>query len=358
MSWLKRVVPAGAVAVTLVAGACSESTAPSTVNTSATATAVTGLNTSLSQNAVLQSLAALGNLTALASPVARAALGPLPVPGRPWTASAAQTRDRLLELAARAPAGAPAAELALFPANVLGKTFQWDTATDEYRITDSTLTGAPSNGVKFILYQVDTGTGNPSLPLAQTGYVTMSDASTPQANVLQLLLMVGNQTAANYSITEVKTTSSLSLSAVGSVSNVVSGGTPVTFNLQHVLSLSDSTLSTNYQASSNGATVSLVDTVSGAGGTPYFALDWSVTKAGTVAIVGSGTDSMINVQFKFNGTTVATASGPSDNPSITLASGQALTTADLLALASIFVGFEEIEYNLSLLFTPGLLVFG
>ncbi len=354
MFWLKRVVPFGAMAAAVVASACSESTSPSSVNASASATAVTGINTSLSQNGLLQALAALGNVAPLASPVARAALAPLPVPGRPWTASAAQTRDRLRELAARA----PAATLALFPANVLGKTFQWDTATDQYRITDSTLQGAPANGVEFILYQVDTATGNPSLPLRQTGFLTMTDASTPQANVLQILLMVGTQTAANYSITEVKTTSSLSLTAVGYVTDVVSNGSPVNFNLQHVLSLSDSTLSTNYQANSNGATVSLVDTVSGSGGSPSFALDWSVSKAGTVAIVGSGTDSLINVQFKFNGTTVATASGPADNPAITLASGQALTFSDLAALASIFAGFAEIEINLSLLFTPGLLVFG
>jgi len=355
MGWLKRIVPVGAVAAAVVATACSESTAPASVDATATATVVNSLNSTLSQNAVLQGLAALGNSSALGSAVARAAMAPLPVRGKVWTASAAEARDRLRALAARA----PAAPLALFPANVLGKTFQWDTTSPaQYRITDSTLVGAPTNGVKFILYQVDTATGNPSLPLAQSGYLTMTDASTPQANVLQLLLMVGSQTAASYAITEVRTTSSLSLTAVGSVSNVVTGGTPVVFNLQHVLSLSDSSLSTDYEASSNGATVSIVSTVSGAGGTPAFTMNWSVTKGGTVGIVGSGTDSSIDVQFQFNHTTVATASGPADSPTITLASGRTLTTADLLALASIFVGFEEIEYNLSLLFTPGLLVFG
>jgi len=353
MSWLKRAVPVGAVAAALAAGACSESTSPSTVNATGSATAVTGLNNALAQNGVLQGLAALGNVAPLASGIARAALAPLPAPGRTWTTAAVRTREQLRGLSDRA----PLAPQALFPANVLGKTFQWDTATDQYRITDSTLTGAPSNGVEFILYQVDTATGNPSLPLSQTGYLTMSDASTPQANVLQILLKVSSLTAANYTITEVKTTSSLSLSAAGYVANVVSNGAPVNFTLLHVLSLPDSTLATNYQANSNGTSVSLIDTVSG-GATPAFALNWSVTRTGTVAIVGSGTAAAINVDFKFNTTTVATASGSPDNPSISLASGQTLTTADLLALASIFVGFEQIEYNLSLLFTPGLLVFG
>jgi len=355
MSWLKRVGAVGTIAAAVAAASCSESTGPSSVDASASATAVAGLNSSLSQNGLLQALAALGNVGPLAGPVARAAMAPMPAPGRPWTAAAAETRDRLTVLAARA----PLAPQALFPANVLGKTFQWDTATDSYRITDSTLTGAPSNGVEFLLYQVDTATGEPSLPLTQTGYLTIADASTPQANILHVLLKVNSLTAADYTITEVKTTSSLTLTAAGYVTNIVGNNSPVVnFTLQHVLSLPDSSLATNYQANTNGTTVSLVDTVSGGGASPSFALDWSVTKAGTVAITGSGTDSLINVQFKFNGTTVATASGPPDSPSISLASGQALTTADLLALATIFTGFAEIEYNLSLLFTPGLLVFG
>jgi len=353
MSWLKRIVPVAAAVAALGASACSESTAPGSVDATATATAVNGLNSSLSETAVLQSLAALGNVGKFASPIARAVLVTLPVRGRPWAAAAA-TRELMRGMAARA----PGAVQLLFPIDVQGKTFQWDADSSKYRITDPTLAGAPSSGVRFILYQVDTATGNPSLPLTTTGYLDLTDASTTQANVLQVLLKVGSQTAASYAISEVPSTKTLSLSAAGYVTNVVSGGAQVNFTLQHVLSLSDSSLATNYQANSNGASVVLIDTVAGSGGTPSFALNWSVNRGGTIAIVGSGTDAAINVQFKINSTTVATASGPAANPSLSLASGQALTTADLLALVSIFQGFVEIEFNLSLLFTPGLLVFG
>jgi hypothetical protein len=355
MPWLKRVIPVAAVSGALVAAACSESTAPSAVDATAIATAVTGLNSSLSQNAVLQSLVALNGSRALAAAVARAAMPPLPGAGRTWATSAEQAREALSQLASRA----PLAPLALFPANVLGKTFQWDTTSPAaYRITDSSLAGAPANGVRFRLYQVDTATLKPSLPLTATGYVDLTDASTPQANVLQLLLRVGTQTAANYTITEVKTTSSLTLTAVGYVTNVVTGGAPVNFNLTHVLSLADSSLSTNYQASGSGVTISLVTTVSAAGGVHSLTMDWIVSKGGSVEIVGTSTDAAINVQFKFNGTTVATVTGTPANPSITTASGQQLTVAQLLALATILQEFEEVYLNLSLLFVPGLLVFG
>ncbi len=355
MSSVKRVIAVGAAAAALVAGGCGESTAPAAVDATAMATAVTGLNSSLSQNAVLQSLAALGKSTALGAAVARAAMPPVPEAGGSWVTSAARTREALRELAARAPTAA----LALFPANVLGKTFQWDTTSPAgYRITDSSLTGAPASGVRFRLYQVDTATLDPSLPLATTGYVDLTDASTPQANVLQLLLRVGTQTAANYTITEVATTSSLSLTAAGYVTDVVSGGAPVNFNLSHVLSRADSSLSTNYQASGSGTTISLVTQVSGSGASPSLTMDWSVSKAGTVEIVGTSTAAAINVAFKFNGATVATVTGTPASPSITTANGQALTAVQLLALATILQEFDEIYVNLSLLFVPGLLVFG
>ena len=355
MSWLKRVISAGAAAAALVAGGCSESTAPPAVDATGIATAVTGLNSALSQNAVLQSLAALGGSTALGAVVARAAMPPVPVPGTAWAASATRARDALRELAARAPGAA----LALFPANVLGKTFVWDTTSPAaYRITDSSLTGAPASGVRFRLYQVDTATLDPSLPLTTTGYVDLTDASTPQANALQLLLRVGNQTAANYAITEVRTTSSLSLTAAGYVTDVVSAGAPLNFNLSHVLSLADSSLSTNYQASGNGAAVSLVTQVSGSGAAPSLAMDWSVSKGGTVEIVGTSTAAAINLQFKFNSTTVATVSGTPASPSITTAGGQSLTAGQLFALGTILQQFGAIYVNLSLLFAPGVLVFG
>ena len=355
MFWMKRVVVGGAAAAALVAGGCGDSTAPPAVDATAMATAVTGLNAALSQNAVLQSLAVLGGNGALGAIVGRAALAPVPAAGGDWATAASRAREALRELAARA----PTAPQALFPANVLGKTFQWDTTSPAgYRITDSTLAGAPANGVRYRLYQVDTATLDPSLPLTATGYVDLTDASTPQANVVQLLLRVGTQTAADYDITEIRTTSSLTLTAVGYVTDVVTGGAPLNFNLSHALSLADSSLSTHYQASGSGMTVSLITLVSGSSGAPSLSVDWSVSRGGTIEVVGTTTAAAINVAFKFNGATAATVTGSPDNPSVTTAGGQVLTVTQLLALATILQDFGEIYLNLSLLFVPGLLVFG
>jgi hypothetical protein len=353
MTALRRLVPGAALAAALVMGACSESTSPSAADPTALATAVNGMATTFSQNSVLQSLSALIGTPGLLPVMAAVSPSPLPRSGASWTQSAIKTRALMRELAAQR----PAAVQALFPANVLGKTFQWDTTSPAgYRILDSTLTGAPSNGVRFRLYQVDTVTGEPSVPLLTTGYVDLQDASTAQANVLHLTLKVGTQTAADYVITEVRTTSSLSLNATGYLQDVVAAGTPVNFNLTNRLALADSSMTDNYQLNGNGATVSMVDTMSASGDTS--SVNWQFSKNGSVQVLGRAESSTIDAQVKFNGTTFATVTGSQDNPTLAGANGGQLSVAELLALQHILVGFADIYFGSSLVFVPGLLIFG
>lgn len=353
---LKRTALLGAAVAALAAGACNESTAPSAVDPTAMATVVSNLDASMSQNQVFQSLTALDGTGPLGAVVARA-ITPLASVGATrtaWGSAAVRTRVRMEGIA-----NAPSAVLALFFSNVLGKTFQWDTTSPAgYRITDSTLAGAPSNGVRFLLYQIDTATGQPSLPLYPIGYLDLTDVSTASVNAVHLLLKVGSLTAADYTVTEDKTTSSLTLSAVGYVTNAVVSGSPVVqFNLSHTLSLSDSSLATDYEANDGSATVSLVSTVSGSGGTPSLTLDWKATKGGSVEIVGFSGDT-IHMEFKINGSTIATVTGTPANPSLTTPSGQPLSPTEGTALVAILDGFDSIYFNLSLVFLPGLMVFG
>ncbi len=352
MSRLKRAVLTGAVTATVAAGACKESTAPAPpVDPVAMAAGVTTLNTTFSQNQVFQGLAALDGTGPLGTVVARVIAPSLPVSasGATWltaTTTAVQTRADLEALAQ-----APAAVQALFFSNLLGKTFQWDaTAPAGYRITDSTLAGAPSNGVRFLIYEVDT-TGMPVLPLVQTGYLDLSDESNPSVNTLRVLLKVGSQTAANYTISENKTTTSLTLTAAGSVTNVVSAGATVTFNLSHVLALADSSLSTDYEANDGATSVSLISKLTSPGGVPTLTMDWSATKGGTVEIVGTNSAPFVNLAFKFNGNTIATVTGSQANPVVTP------LTAPLAQLSTILIQLSAIYVNLTLLFVPGLLVF-
>ena len=323
MASTKRLTAIPVLVLALYAAACKESTTAPTVDPTAMATGVTGLNSTFSQNAVFQSLAALASSFTLTAPVARPLAGPM---------------------------------LALFPVNVQGKVFQWDTAGGgKYRITDPALAG-PANGVRFILYQVNSATGRPSLPLTTTGYVDLIDQSTLQANVLHVILKVGTQTAADYTITQVLTTTTDTLGATGFVADVVAGGAPVSFTLTHALTLADSSLVTTYSASGSSAAVAMHTAYSGAGGSAV-TLDWVLQKNGSVEVVGSSTPSALNFQFKLNGAAWATVGGTPSAPTFTGASGRTLTAADLVAMGEILQGFYNIATDLGGVFGPAHLVF-
>jgi hypothetical protein len=348
MTSIKRLVPISALAVSLAAGACKDTTSPAAVDPGTMATTLNGLSTAFSGNAAFQSLSALSGKFTLTAAVAAAQVAPS---GGAWAASPAARYDVMHPLADRS----PAVIMALFPANVLGKTFQWDTAAGgHYRITDSTLAGASASGVRFFLYVVIPGTKKPLLPLQKLGYVDLSDVSTPQANVIHLVVQFGSQTIADYAITGVRTTTSLTLTASGSVTD---GVTPVNFTLTHALRLTDSSLTTSYQLTGNGATVSLHTTASASGGTTTSTIDWSMQKNGSVEVVGTTTAAAINVQFKLDGVTWATVGGTPSAPTFTAATGQSLTPAQLIALGQILSGFGEIFDSLDAVFGPSFLVF-
>lgn len=344
---VKRLIAIPVLALAWYAGACKESTSPATVDPTAMATAVNNFSQVFTGNAAFQSLSALSASFTLSAPVVRPAVPPATA----WPPSAAAARSLMRQLAARA----PGAILALFPSNVLGKTFQWDTSSGgRYRITDSTLAGASPNGVRFFLYVTLTGASKPSLPLQKIGYADLIDVSTPQANILHILVQViGGTTIADYTITGVKATSSLTLTATGYVTD---GVTKTTFTLQHVLTLADSSLVTDYQVSGGGASVTMHTAISGAGG-GNLTLDWTVQKNGSIEIVGTSTPTTISVQFKFNGATWATVSGDPDNPTFAGANGKQLSTTELLAMGQILAGFGDIAENLNGVFGPAFLVF-
>lgn len=111
-------------------------------------------------------LATLRTLAALSNPLARSSAL------RPYT-SGLEAARMVRELV---PTLTDASTAALFPPEVIGKTFEWNDTTDMYEAT--ARTGAPSTGVRFILYAVDPLTSMPVEPVVEVGYVDLDDEST------------------------------------------------------------------------------------------------------------------------------------------------------------------------------------
>lgn len=93
----------------------------------------------------------------------RAALGRPDARGRAETPAPAS-------VGSGAPAGTEALSL---PTSVRGRTLFWD-AVEGY--VPGSRSGAPSNGVRMVLYRMDPYTGYPSSPLTEVGYLDLIDA--------------------------------------------------------------------------------------------------------------------------------------------------------------------------------------
>jgi hypothetical protein len=116
----------------------------------------------------------------------------------------------------------------IFPSTALGTTYVWDASS--YSYVASSLTGAPSNGIRFIIYTLSSGL--PAVPLNANGYVDFTDRSTATATILGITLVATSGTSAatyaDYTITGSFSTTSFSLALAGYVSD---GTTRVDFSL-------------------------------------------------------------------------------------------------------------------------------
>jgi hypothetical protein len=170
----------GGLALVILSAACSENAvAPkSPANPQATAAELAALGT-MFDAAPLQSLSSviIEVPTPVAAPMRALALAGSTNPLR--SSSRLRTYADRIE-GARVftkllPEMSVTGVVALLPPVFAGKTFEWNFTALQYDTT--ARTGAPSNGVRFILYAIDPLTGNPAGPAPGTevGYIDLMD---------------------------------------------------------------------------------------------------------------------------------------------------------------------------------------
>ena len=137
----------------------------------------------------------------------------------------ARTFGRLLpQLSVRAMA-------ALFPVDVVGKTFEWDFGTESYAAT--ARAGAPSTGVRFILYAIDPLTGYPANPLVEVGYLDLIDETGSGSPKLHVIVagVGGTPVYVNYTVTITsQSLTSARITTAGYITNGASSPDSVRFN--------------------------------------------------------------------------------------------------------------------------------
>lgn len=289
-----------------------------------------------------QSLAVLGPKMTVAAPPLVAAT----MPGADLLGPSSHrwVRERMEALERAAGALSPGAGTAIFPVDVLGKTFTYNPQTGKYQLSNET--GAPATGVRFVLYAVNATTQQVVIPLDPIGYLELTDESTPSAVALGIKAVVENVTLLDYDARVIIATTSLSFAAVGFISD---GTTQVDFDLtQSFAQTTGFSIDYTVEVPEKGVGLHLEAT---------FNLDLVGSikltiehEGNTTAIQVSGSlDGPITGSITHNGEVVVNISGTEANPVFTKTSGEQLTAQEQEALENladaiggIFEAFDDL----------------
>jgi len=247
------------------------------------------------------------------------------------------------ELATIVPkSGAAQAAVMAIPQQYLGTTFVWDAGTSAY--VASNLTGAPSDGVRFLLYAVDPVLLQPVEPLVETGYVDITDHGTMSTVDVNVKVVEGAVVYLNYNVTAHATNSG----GVVGISGFASDGTTLAnFDLDITLTetATSETLAYTYQVNVPSRHLTLTWTLSMTSvnqGDFTATLDFVANGPnGNVRLTGSYGVSLQTLTIRVNGADFATVDLTGSEPVITGADGEPLSSDDEASMQAIVEFYEN-----------------
>jgi hypothetical protein len=257
---------------------------------------------------------------------------------RPSAISATLAR-RLVSLLPRG-SSAIQASVAAIPSGVLGTTFVWGDTS--YVASD--LAGAPSNGVRFVLYAIDPVTYRPVLPLVEVGYVDIIDQSTVTSTEIRVRVVQANVVYLDYDVAATATASGGVITVSGFASN---GSTRADFTLKNTVGYTAGgpVLSLDYDINvpSRGLSLNWTATSANVSSTDVaVTLDLSIAGPnGHVRLVGTLGASGGALTVKVNGDPFATITLTGSSQAITGPNGDPLTPEEEESLSTIFDYYEQ-----------------
>jgi hypothetical protein len=227
----------------------------------------------------------------------------------------------------------PVSPRAAILAEHLGVTFTRNSETLEYEPSDRA--GAPSNGVRFIVYAVNPISGLPVTPLNEVGYVDVEVTETSVAQSVRVELVSGDVTYLDYTVgvtvNESQTAGAITIS--GFVTNGEDRvnfdfdlhGTSDSLTLEYTISVpTRGNFRIDYELHVTSSTETLRLELRG----PH----------GSVTIVGSPSNEVYEVEV--NGEAFATIDGSQGGePVITGADGEPLSQEELQVLRDVYLVF-------------------
>jgi hypothetical protein len=217
---------------------------------------------------------------------------------------------------------------------IAGKTFIYDAGSNSYVMSD--VSGAPANGVRFLLYAVDPVSFAPVTPLVETGHVDLIDMSAGTTQAARVLVESGGTTYVDYTVSATSGTSSGQVTVTGMVTdgnhqaNILLRST-ITFNAGLTLSYSltlpkrDVSINLTVSASDLNQTTSTINV--------------SLTMKGpngTVAMSGQFTETTGTLNVRINGEAFATITTNGTTTTITRNDGTPLSDDEMTAMDGVF----------------------
>jgi len=217
-----------------------------------------------------------------------------------------------------------------------GATFVYDAARNEY-VKDPARTGAPANGVRFILYAT-TGEGRPD-PARETGYADLTDlgSSSDDAVALRLVGVSGGRTFVDYAFRADPGENSGEIEIEGFLQNE-SDRLDFDIDVSGEERGANARLDVGFRLEIDSRDFLAEGGAQGVrnDGREHGALDLLVRhRDDSIRVDATGLNDRIDASFFINDGLFATAVGPHGNPEIRGANGRELTGPEMLALAHI-----------------------
>lgn len=225
--------------------------------------------------------------------------------------------------------------------------------------------GAPTNGLRFVLYAIDPLTRQPTEPLVETGHLDLTDEGTASTTRLGLEAVSGSETLIDYfielSYLLLGNDISVTVAAEGFISD---GADRLDFVLSQGATLLSSTetieMDLVYALSLAGENVSVIVEMHGefdfSGENPIEAANVQLrVQNGTEFVdfeMGLNADNSLTGVIKYNGVDVVYISGTEGDPVFESATGEPLTLEEVAALVDLFNMIDDVFDLVDDLFEP------
>lgn len=226
---------------------------------------------------------------------------------------------------------------------IRGRTMTYDAATGQYRINPS-RSGAPSNGVRFVLYAVDAN--NTPLANQEIGYADLIDEGAAASNevALRLVAVERGVTVLSYRTRASQTSTQGRIAVDGYVAD---GTNRLNFDIEAigVTAGAETEVEVRFDLAVPTRDFRVTGSVRG--------IKDGADDTGTVELTARHRDQTLSVEMTndgvtingeilFNGRTFVTVSGDAKNPTLRGASGNAVTGQELLVVLSIIDTVDDV----------------